>query len=59
MQKTDLQKHLQAINDRTFNPIILQHNSFRACLHRSAQNLGLIKNNHLTAKGRQHLTLQF
>lgn len=44
MQKTDLQKHLQAIQDRTFNPIILKHNSFRACLHRSAQNLGLIKN---------------
>ncbi|ATO43106.1 hypothetical protein MK904_12955 [Loigolactobacillus coryniformis] len=59
MQKTDLQKHLQAIQDRTFNPIILKHNSFRACLHRSAQNLGLIKNGELTAKGRQHLTLQF
>lgn len=59
MQKTDLQKHLQAMQDRTFNPIILKHNSFRACLHRSAQNLGLIKNGELTAKGRQHLTLQF
>lgn len=59
MQKTDLQKHLQAIQDRTFNPITLKHNSFRACLHRSAQNLGLIKNGELTAKGRQHLTLQF
>lgn len=59
MQKTDLQKYLQAIQDRTFNPIILKHNSFRACLHRSAQNLGLIKNGELTAKGRQHLTLQF
>ncbi|MFR0555368.1 hypothetical protein ACLUXD_12100 [Loigolactobacillus coryniformis subsp. coryniformis] len=59
MQKTDLQKHLQAIQDRTFNPIILKHNSFRACLHRSAQNLGLIKNGELTAKGRQHLTLRF
>ncbi|MFD0897133.1 hypothetical protein [Loigolactobacillus binensis] len=58
MQKTDLQKHLQTIHDRSFNPIILQHNSFRACLHRSALNLGLIKNGQLTAKGREHLTLQ-
>ncbi|MFD1319257.1 hypothetical protein [Loigolactobacillus zhaoyuanensis] len=59
MQKTDLQKHLQTIQDRSFDPVILRHNSFRACIHRSAQNLGLIKNGQLTAKGRQHMKLQF
>lgn len=59
MKQTDLQKHLQAILDRTFNPIVLKHNTFRACLHRSAQNLGLIQNDRLTNKGHQHLKLKF
>ncbi|ANK58853.1 MULTISPECIES: hypothetical protein [Loigolactobacillus] len=57
-QQTDLQKHLQTIQNNEFDPKSIQHNTFRSCIHRSAQNLGFVKDNQLTKRGHEHLKIK-
>lgn len=58
-KKTALQQHLELVDSKEFCSSMLVHNTFRACLHRSAVNLGFIKQNQLTTAGYQHLKKRF
>ena len=54
-KKTELQQHLQLVDSKAFCSSMLVHDTFRACLHRSAVNLGYIEQDHLTPAGQRYL----
>ncbi|KRK35376.1 hypothetical protein [Loigolactobacillus bifermentans] len=53
--KTELQQHLALVDSKAFCSSMLVHDTFRACLHRSAVNLGFIEQDRLTPAGHQYL----